>query len=85
MRRIVPAKSSHLLGHGGATDRLYWCGQHGGVYFLLPWLDQPDEVLDIIGPYWFGIAFSLIPFSVFYTLKGFLIRLSGPGSGYGWA
>ena len=51
------------------------------VYFLLPWLDQPDEVLDIIGPYWFGIAFSLIPFSVFYTLKGFFDSIERPWIG----
>ena len=52
------------------------------VYFLLPWLDQPDEVLEIIGPYWFGIAFSLIPFQC-STPSKLLIRLSGPGLAYG--
>lgn len=40
-------------------------------YGLLPYFGQPEEVVQAALPYFMGIALSLIPFSLFYTLKGF--------------
>ncbi|MEN0000925.1 MAG: MATE family efflux transporter [Pseudomonadota bacterium] len=37
---------------------------------LLPFLGQPQDVLAIIRPYWLAMSLVLIPFSMFYALKG---------------
>lgn len=37
---------------------------------LLPIIGQPQDVLDIIGPYWLAMSFALVPYALFYALKG---------------
>ena len=37
---------------------------------LLPIIDQPQEVVEIIRPYWLAMSFLLVPFAMFYALKG---------------
>ena len=52
-----------------------WVGLAGALtmaagYLALPYLGQPQSVVDASLPYYLGIALSLIPFTVFYTAKG---------------
>ncbi len=37
---------------------------------LLPIIGQPQEVVGIIRPYWIAMSFVLVPYAVFYALKG---------------
>ena len=37
---------------------------------LLPVIGQPDDVLQIIGPYWMAMSLVLVPYAMFYALKG---------------
>ncbi|MFZ5430243.1 MAG: MATE family efflux transporter [Bacteroidota bacterium] len=42
-----------------------------GVYFLLPYLGQTDEVLQASRPYYLWLCASMIPFIAFFTFKQF--------------
>ncbi len=37
---------------------------------LLPYLGQPEEVVEIAGPYWIAMSVLLVPFTMFYAIKG---------------
>ena len=37
---------------------------------LLPVIEQPREVIEIIRPYWLAMSFVLVPYAMFYALKG---------------
>ena len=37
---------------------------------LLPLIGQPQEVVEILRPYWIAMSFLLVPYAVFYALKG---------------
>lgn len=37
---------------------------------LLPIIGQPPEVVEIIRPYWLAMSFVLVPYALFYALKG---------------
>ncbi|MEQ8271519.1 MATE family efflux transporter [Algiphilus sp.] len=37
---------------------------------LLPIIEQPREVVDILRPYWLAMSFVLVPYAMFYALKG---------------
>ena len=41
-----------------------------GALPLLRFIGQPQEVLEIIRPYWLAMSFVLLPFAMFYALKG---------------
>lgn len=41
-----------------------------GTLPLLPVIGQPQHVLDIIRPYWLSMSLVLIPYAMFYALKG---------------
>lgn len=42
-----------------------------GVYFLLPFMGQPAEVLAAAKPYYLWLCASMVPFIAFFTLKQF--------------
>ena len=42
-----------------------------GVYFLLPYLGQTDQVLQAARPYYLWLCASMIPFIAFFTFKQF--------------
>lgn len=41
------------------------------VYFLLPFLNQPENVLLLARPYYLYLCFSYVPFMLFFSLKQF--------------
>jgi MATE family multidrug resistance protein len=43
----------------------------GGVYFLLPFLGQTDEVLQLAKPYYLLLCLSFFPFVLFFSFKQF--------------
>lgn len=42
-----------------------------GIYYLLPYLGQPESVLRLAGPYYLLLCSSYLPFMFFFTLKQF--------------
>jgi MATE family multidrug resistance protein len=53
----------------------------GAVWFALPWLGQPDEVLAVMGPYWAAICLLMIPFSVLWVFKSSFEAIGRPWLG----
>ncbi|MEM9663530.1 MAG: MATE family efflux transporter [Bacteroidota bacterium] len=47
----------------------------------LPALGQPQAVLDILGPYWTAMSLVLLPFALFYALKGVYEAVDRPWVG----
>jgi MATE family multidrug resistance protein len=47
----------------------------------LAYLGQPPEVLALLGGYWTAMSLLLIPFTVFYTLKGLFDAIDAPWVG----
>lgn len=43
----------------------------GGSYFLLPYMGQPDDVLELAQPYYLLLCLSYIPFMLFFSMKQF--------------
>lgn len=63
----VTVKASMLVSFlGGAGGALLMIA----ALPLLPAIGQPQDVLDIIRPYWLAMSFVLIPYAMFYALKG---------------
>lgn len=56
-----------------------------GMRPLLEVLGQPPEVLALLGGYWTAMSLLLIPFSVFYALKGLFDAIDAPWIGVGLA
>ncbi len=42
-----------------------------GIYFILPLLDQPPEVLNLAKPYFLMLCLSYFPFMLFFSMKQF--------------
>ncbi len=42
-----------------------------GIYFVLPLLDQPPEVLNLAKPYFLMLCLSYFPFMLFFSMKQF--------------
>ncbi|WP_172594575.1 MATE family efflux transporter [Mariniphaga sediminis] len=42
-----------------------------GGYFLLPFMGQPADVMELAGPYYLLLSASIIPFMLFFSLKQF--------------
>ncbi len=42
-----------------------------GVYFLLPFMGQPNDVVEMAQPYFILLGFSYLPFMLFFTFKQF--------------
>ena len=90
-RRVAVALRSGLmlsLLSGGAGLALMLM-----VFPLLRPLGQPDEVLDILFPYWASMAVWIIPFTLFFALKSLFDAVdpdapgvfdAGIGPGRGW-
>ena len=69
-----------------STAMSIWVGLAGaGIMALcflgLSYLGQPQEVVDASLPYYLGIAFSLILFTPFYTLRGYFDSVDQPWIG----
>ncbi len=61
-----------LLGGGSATLLMV------ALYPLLGPLGQPQEVLDILFPYWMSMAVWIIPFTLFFGLKALFDAVGRP-------
>ncbi|MGB0696915.1 MAG: MATE family efflux transporter [Rhodospirillaceae bacterium] len=48
---------------------------------ILPWMGQPPEVVAIVPPYWIAMAIMLIPFTLFFVMKGLFDALEKPWIG----
>lgn len=42
-----------------------------GVYFLLPFMNQPEDVLELAKPYFLLLCISYLPFMMFFSIKQF--------------
>jgi len=51
----------------------------GAVWFFLPLLDQPGEVLEALPPYWASMSAFLVPFAVLSVFKATLEALEALG------
>jgi MATE family multidrug resistance protein len=52
---------------------------------VLPLIGQPPEVVALVGGYWTAMAIMLVPFTVFYALKGLFDAIDAPWIGVGLA
>lgn len=52
---------------------------------LMALIGQPEEVIAVLGGYWVAMALLLVPFTVFYTLKGLFDAINRPWLGVGLA
>jgi MATE family multidrug resistance protein len=48
---------------------------------LMPWLEQPAEVLETAGPYWFLISAFLVPFALLTVFKSAFEAIDRPWTG----
>ncbi|GAB5448102.1 MATE family efflux transporter [Gymnodinialimonas sp.] len=53
------------------------------LYPLLGPLGQPEEVLDILLPYWSAMAFWIVPFTLFFGLKALFDAVDWPWTAVG--
>lgn len=67
-----------LVGSGGALVML-------ALWPVLPWLNQPTEVLAIMFPYWVAMSLAMIPFSVLTVFKSTFEAVDRPWVGTGFA
>jgi MATE family multidrug resistance protein len=56
-----------------------------GVFFLLPAIGQPPEVLAILGPYWFAMCGLLIPVAFLMAISQVLNAIDRPWTAAGFA
>lgn len=56
---------SHLVAAFFLTSLMF------GVYFLLPFMGQPEDVLEMARPYYILLGFSYLPFMLFFSFKQF--------------
>lgn len=66
-----------LLGGGGAAVLML------ALYPLLGPLGQPQEVLDILLPYWVSMALWIVPFTLFFGLKALFDAVDWPWTAVG--
>lgn len=77
-------KISQIVKHGAAIGLgtgLVGFLLMAGALFALPYLGQPQAVLDIITPYWLFISALLIPFCVGLAYKQFYDSMDKPWTG----
>jgi multidrug resistance protein, MATE family len=67
-----------MTGAGGAVIM-------ASILLLLPYLGQPQEVLDVIAPYWLTISALLFPFAILIVLKQLFDSIDRPWLGVGIA
>lgn len=68
---MVVSLSGGLLGAGLMMATL----------LILPLVGQPQDVLEVIGPYWIAMSFVLVPFAMFFALKGLFDATDRPWLG----
>jgi MATE family multidrug resistance protein len=56
-----------------------------GVFFLLPAIGQPPEVLAILGPYWFAMCGLLLPVAFLMAISQVLNAIDRPWTAAGFA
>lgn len=56
-----------------------------GVFFLLPSIGQPPEVLAILGPYWFAMCGLLVPVAFLMAIAQVLNAMDRPWTAAGFA
>jgi MATE family multidrug resistance protein len=56
-----------------------------GVFFLLPAIGQPPEVLAILGPYWFAMCALLVPVAFLMAIAQVLNAIDRPWTAAGFA
>ncbi len=56
-----------------------------GVFFLLPSIGQPPEVLEILGPYWLSMCGLLIPVAFLMAISQVLNAIDRPWTAAGFA
>jgi len=80
-RRVAAALRSGmilcLIGGGGAALIMV------AFYPLLAPLGQPEEVLDILFPYWVSMAVWILPFTLFFGLKALFDAVDWPWTAVG--
>lgn len=57
----------------------------GNLWFLLPFLDQPPEVIAAMGGYWLSIALYMIPYGVLTAFKSAFEAVDRPWTGTAFA
>lgn len=57
----------------------------GNLWFVLPFLDQPPEVIAAMGGYWLSIALYMIPFAVLTAFKSAFDAVDRPWTGTAFA
>jgi MATE family multidrug resistance protein len=57
----------------------------GNLWFILPWLDQPAEVIGAMGGYWTSIALYMIPYAVLTAFKSAFDAVDRPWTGTAFA
>ncbi len=57
----------------------------GNLWFVLPWLDQPPEVIAAMGGYWLSIALYMIPYGVLTAFKSCFEAVDRPWTGTAFA
>ena len=71
-----------------------WMGLIGGILGVLamasvlpvlPKLGQPEDVVAIAGPYWIAMSILLLPFTLFYAIKGVFEAVDRAWIGVGFA
>lgn len=55
------------------------------MWFALPYLGQPPEVLALMGPYWFAMAAMLVPFAILLIFKQLFEAVDRPWTGVAFA
>ncbi|WP_333713379.1 MATE family efflux transporter [Yoonia sp.] len=85
---------SHPESLSQATRTGLWIGLVSGTVGMfvmlslrpvLPLIGQPPEVVALVGGYWTAMAVMLIPFTLFYALKGLFDAIDAPWIGVGLA
>jgi len=57
----------------------------GNLWFVLPWLGQPPEVIAAMGGYWTSIALYMIPYAVLTAFKSAFDAVDRPWTGTAFA
>ena len=57
----------------------------GNLWFILPWLNQPADVIDAMGGYWLSIALYMIPYAVLTAFKSAFDAVDRPWTGTAFA
>jgi len=83
-QRRIPLLLRNGLALGGLVGT-FGASVMGALWFALPWLGQPPEVLAAMPAYWVCICLMLIPFAVLTVFKSAFEAVGRPWLGTGFA